>query len=164
VKKHFKPDPNSDISGRIILNILLMLLGTTAILFLGFMAACSLTCSGYNFGAVAVIALGIFLLIMLWRFGQKKSKALFAELRKLEAEDKLRNRKKAKEEKAMPKTDVPPTVVVPVPPPKKKEKKLSKAEQERLGKVDNGVLLVKIITIAVLAILIITMIATSIFI
>jgi hypothetical protein len=109
---------------------------------------------------------GIPSFFLLWALGIKKLKKLFAELRKLEAEEKRNAKKKAKEEKlrAMPKTDAPPTVVVPITPPKKKEKKLSKAEHERLGKIDNSVLLVKIITVAVLAILIITMVATSIFI
>ncbi len=167
VKKYLKTDPNSDISGRITVIILLLTLLTLLGIYVGWGIACQISCSGYTTGITVTILIGIPTFIFLWVVGVKKLNKLFAELKKVEAEEKRYGRQKAKEgrinkQKTMPKTDTSPTTVTPIP--KKKEKKLSKAQQRRLKNIDNGVLTVKIITIAVLAILILTMILSSIFI
>lgn len=165
VKKYFKPDPNSEISGQILLIILGLLLGSTAIVYLSLGFACTLSCNGYNFAAILVLLLGLVLLFGLWRFGNKKIQVLWDKLKKLEAEEKRNRKKKLQEEKknTLPKTDAQPIAPAPTPP-KTKSKKQSKEEIEKLEKVDNRVLFVKIITIAVLIVLIVTMIVTSIFI
>jgi hypothetical protein len=162
IQQFLLPDPETEesLSTKIIVRILLLLLVTGILAYLALGFACQLSCSGYLTESYLVLGFGSALLIGLWIWAVNKIMKLFEKIKKLQEKSK-KSTPKTPAPVPVPKVQTPPSA--PLPPPTK-PKKLSRKERKKLKQLDNGILVLKIVTITVLTIVILAMIASSIFI